>query len=112
MIEYRISGYLVGTIWMPRVECWKDVNFIFQREHTTEPFKRVCDDLRDAMLQITNDGDFQSCAVAGGILRVINVRQRGQGRVIREKVYDLARFPSVADMVRVDWEGPNGEGDA
>lgn len=106
MIEYRISGYLVGMIWMPHVECWKDVNFIFQREHTTEPFKRVCDDLRDAMLQITNDGDFQWCAIVHGDLIVRKIDGSRARRIIHERVIPLERFKSVADMVIVDWDGP------
>ena len=107
--EYTIYGYLVGTIWMPATECYRELEYTFVRheDERKNSWQDAKKDLREAMLHITNDGDFQSCAVADGVLCVRRVNE-GQGRrSTRERTYDLARFPSVADMVRTDWEGPS-----
>jgi hypothetical protein len=74
-----LYGQVAGNIWMPAVECTK----VFQLELTRIPRNRktrtypgiaprsmeiTC--LRDALLHVTNDGDFQSCAITWARLEV------------------------------------------
>ena len=107
--QFKISGYLVGPIWMPSTECFKDLAYTFQREQDkpARPFVNTCDDLRDALLTVTNDGDFQHCKVAHGVLTVRRITQGKAGtRITRERSFPLDKFPSIADMTRDDWDGP------
>lgn len=102
--EFIVSGYLFGKIWMPATECFKDVQFSFQRDTNPQrPFVNVCDDLRDACLRITNDGDFQSCKLAQAMITIRKTRTTGTGLCVRERSFDLNQFPSVADMVDTEW---------
>jgi hypothetical protein len=63
-----ISGELRGKIWMPAIECTKEFKQKFSRDN--RPFSYRIDNLRDALLHITNDGDFQSCALDYAVLTV------------------------------------------
>lgn len=56
-----LSGQIAGTIWMPAVECWKEFDYTLKDDDT----------FRDALLRITNDGDFQSCGITYGYLEVV-----------------------------------------
>lgn len=109
--EYTINGYVVGKIWMPATECWKELNYTFVRseEERAHPWQDARDDLRDAMLHVTNDGDFQSCRVCHGQLTVRKISETGARKIVTERIFDLAKFKSVADMVRDDWEGPHDD---
>jgi hypothetical protein len=99
-----IRGYLVGAIWMPNTECYKPLAYDLTREDArfTEPGT-----LRDHVLAATNDGDFQSCAIADGFLIVERVRHTSTGYVKRSRTFELSRFPSVSDCLRPDWDGPS-----
>lgn len=100
-----ISGYLVGTIWMPAAECYKPLTYDVLREarRYTEPDSVT---LRDHVLSATNDGDFQSCAIADGELLVTIARHEGNKRYTRTRAFPLAMFPSIADCIKTDWDGP------
>ena len=85
----RLYGEVQGTIWMPAAECTKrfDVRLVrIPRDSNTRtayahgwPMEITC--LRDALLHITNDGDFQSCGIAFAVLEVTHTR--GTRRVSR-----------------------------
>lgn len=106
--EYRIRGYLVGSAWMPAAECYKPLNYSFVRDalDKASPWQDARDDLRDALLHVTNDGDFQSASVADGFLTIR--RELGRG-LTHTRSFPLDRFPSVRDLIRSDWDGPSGE---
>jgi len=70
---------VAGNIWMPAVECTKEFHLELIRiprnsETRTYPgisprlMEITC--LRDALLHLTNDGDFQSCAISWAVLEV------------------------------------------
>lgn len=116
MREFSITGYVVGTIWMPAAECYKFVDYHFVRDEAdkSSPWVDVHDNLRDAMLHITNDGDFQSCALADGLLTVTDkFFDQANGMIAPRRTHSrswaVANFPSVADMVKFDWEGPQDD---
>lgn len=109
--EYTISGFLVGPIWMPATECWKDLHYTFVRadKDRASPWQDARDDLRDAVSAVTNDGDFQYCKIAHGIL-IVNIIDEKR-RIKRWRNIPLSEFPSVADMVMADWDGPYSDED-
>lgn len=59
-----ILGELQGNILWPNAPMTKAVREVFTPDNS--PFSRQWSGLRDALLQITNDGDFQSCRLANG----------------------------------------------
>jgi hypothetical protein len=108
-IQYQINGYLVGNAWMPSAECYKPLAYRFVREDSfrPSPFSDTQETLRDAMLEATRDGDFQSCDVADGFLTITKTVQRGATMRKVSRHFPLSMFASVSDMVRNDWDGPN-----
>lgn len=85
----RLYGEVQGTIWRPHAECTKDFDVRLVRvPHDSKtrtayvhgwPMEIAC--LRDALLHITNDGDFQSCGITYAVLEVTHTR--GSRRVSR-----------------------------
>ena len=101
--QHTLLGYLVGDIWMPQTECWKDLAYDLTSEDArfTEPGT-----LRDHVLRATNDGDFQSCEIADGVLKTVATIRKGERLYRRVRYTDLNACKSVADMVRREWDGP------
>jgi hypothetical protein len=74
----RLYGEVEGTIWMPSAVCTKsfDVRLVrIARDARTRvahahgwPWE--ISELRDALLSLTNDGDFQSCSITWAVLEV------------------------------------------
>jgi hypothetical protein len=101
-IETEITGFLVGNIWWPvGAECWKDVRYRCQDEQARTEGKMT---LRDHILRITNDGDFQSCVIAQGEITITATRYDPERRTLcrRSRSWPLDRFPSVADCLHDD----------
>jgi hypothetical protein len=101
----ELRGYLVGHIWMPNVECWKDLSYNITREDSQQGT------LRDHVLRATNDGDFRSCVIAGGEL-VATRREQREGRTVTiERRWPLDCFKSIRDMLHddPDWMPPYDE---
>ena len=67
--SYNISGQIQGLIWMPCVDCTKQFNKNFTKEQN-EPFKYQIENLRDALLNIINDGDFRDVVISEAFLTV------------------------------------------
>ena len=74
-----LYGEVAGTIWMPAVECTKEFHLELNRitrPSTTRTYPGIAPRsmeitcLRDALLHVTNDGDFQSCAITWAVLEV------------------------------------------
>ena len=74
-----LYGEVAGTIWMPAVECTKAFHLELIRIPRSSKSRRypgiapslmeiTC--LRDALLHLTNDGDFQFCAITWARLEV------------------------------------------
>lgn len=105
MIQFHhtIRGHLVGNIWMPNAECWKDLAYDITGEDVR--FTEPCT-LRDHVLRATNDGDFQHCEIAGGFIETVATITKGERVYRRTRLTALDDCRSVADMVRTDWDGP------
>ncbi len=74
-----LYGEVAGTIWMPAVECTKEFHLELTRiprNSTTSTYPGIAPRsveitcLRDALLHVTNDGDFQACAITWAVLEV------------------------------------------
>jgi hypothetical protein len=105
---FELQGYLTGTIWQG-CEAYKPLNLKFVRheEERPSPWIPAHETLRDAAIAATNDGDFQTCKIVDGFLRC-KARSK-PGYIVHERTYELRHFPSVADIVELDWCGPEWE---
>lgn len=74
-----LYGELEGSIWMPALECTKAFHLDLiriPRNSKTRTYPGIAPRsmeitcLRDALLHLTNDGDFQSCAITWAQLEV------------------------------------------
>lgn len=77
--KITLYGEVVGSIWMPAIECTKAFHLELTRiprNSSTRTYPGIAprsmeiNCLRDALLHVTNDGDFQSCAIAWARLEV------------------------------------------
>ena len=88
-IEIQLYGSIAGTIWMPSLECEKDFNVRLERIPRNSTIRTAhahgwtwqITNLRDALLTITNDGDFQSCSITWAVLVV--TRRKGNRSITR-----------------------------
>ena len=106
----KFYGEVAGQIWMPAVECTKEFHLELTRipRHSTTrtypgiaPRSMEITCLRDALLHLTNDGDFQSCAITWAVLEVshhFSDEPRGAHTVrTRTRVWELRGEGSNAD---------------
>ena len=105
-LQLSIHGFLVGHIWMPAAECYKPLAYDITAED--ERFSESLT-LREHVLRATNDGDFQSGAIADGYIKATVTKLQGASVVKRTRCFPLNRFPSIEDCRKDDWEGPMGE---
>ena len=70
--KFRIFGEVKGFIWMPSMECTKEFDKRFVRCNPDKRFvsSDEVSNLREALLKITNDGDFQSCSIDWAVLEI------------------------------------------
>jgi hypothetical protein len=77
--QITLYGELAGDIWMPAVRCTKlfQLELIRLPRHSKSrtypgiaPRSMEVTSLRDALLHVTNDGDFQSCGIVWAMLEV------------------------------------------
>ena len=108
--KIMLFGEIAGTIWMPAVECTKEFHLELvriPRASTTRTYPGIAPRsmeitcLRDALLHLTNDGDFQSCAISWARLEVSHYfggESRSTGTVkVRKRVWDLRGQDQNAD---------------
>jgi hypothetical protein len=108
--KITLYGEIAGHIWMPAVECTKAFHLELTRiprnsKTRTYPgiaprsMEITC--LRDALLHLTNDGDFQSCSITWARLEVSHYfgdETRGTRTVkIRTRVWELRGQGQDAD---------------
>ena len=105
----KLYGEVAGTIWMPAVECTKEFHLELTRipRHSTTrtypgiaPRSMEITCLRDALLHVTSDGDFQSCAITWAMLEVSHYFEEPRSTrtaQIRRRVWVLRGRGSNAD---------------
>ena len=103
-----LYGEIAGNIWMPAVECTKEFRLELNRipcNSATRTYPGIAPRsmeitcLRDALLHITNDGDFQSCSIAWGVLEISHYFGNDGTRTaeIRNRVWELRGKGQDAD---------------
>ncbi len=116
-----LYGEVAGQIWMPAVECSKEFRLELTRiprDSTTRTYPGIAPRfmeitcLRDALLHLTNDGDFQSCAITWAVLEVSHYfgdETRGTRTVrTRTRVWELRGKGPNADCFTVVQSNDNG----
>ena len=77
--KITLYGEIAGPIWRPAVECSKEFHLELvriPRTSTSRTYPGIAPNsmeitcLRDALLHLTNDGDFQSCSITWARLEV------------------------------------------
>ncbi len=80
--KITLYGEIAGTIWMPAVECSKEFHLELTRIPRTSstrtypgiaPRSMEITCLRDALLHLINDGDFQTCTINWARLEVSHI---------------------------------------
>lgn len=97
-----ISGTIAGEIWMPGATCGKTFaasNDEYPHNAGTIDGVSVPATLRDMVLHVTNDGDFQSCSIIDATVTFERTERTRTGIVTRSRHMDIRQFPSVADCV-------------
>ena len=108
--KITLYGEIAGTIWMPSVECSKEFHIELvriPRTSTTRTYPGIAPRsmeitcLRDALLHLTNDGDFQSCSINWARLEVAHTfgdESRGTRTVkTRTRLWELSGQGENAD---------------
>jgi len=108
--KITLNGEVGGTIWMPAVECTKEFHLELiriPRNSKTRTYPGIAPRsmeitcLRDALLQLTNDGDFRSCAITWARLEVSHYFEDELHRTgtasIRTRVWELRGTGQDAD---------------
>jgi hypothetical protein len=94
--EIILSGILQGRLWYGQ-ECEKQ----FREKFTlcAEPFSHEWNGLRDALLHITNDGDFMSCSILFGQITVVYGGETPSGKYQELRKYaDLEPCKAICDL--------------
>ena len=108
--KITLYGEVAGIIWMPAVECSKEFHLELiriPRSSNTRTYPGIAPRsmevtcLRDALLHVTNDGDFQSSSITWARLEVSHTfgdETRGTHTMkVRTRVWDLRGEGENAD---------------
>lgn len=88
-----IYATLRGDIWMPYMECTKETVTKFTPKGIA--FSRKWAGLRDALLHITNDGDFRDCKIDWGCM----VIRWYDGKYYLERQVEIPRCKLTEDCL-------------
>lgn len=99
-IQATITGYLVGPLWQPGCEAWKPLSYDLTRRNAQYSDGKA--PLRDHLCNIINDGDFQSCSIAQGVVEITAQSVKNGKRYIIVKTFPLERFKDAADIIHDD----------
>lgn len=95
-----INGTKRGLIWWPRMDAEKSFSYTPKEDET----------LRDAILRITNDGDFESCDVLlDTFVEVTMIKATATSTLKRTRFFEINSplFTSIQDCITEDY--PNFE---
>ena len=97
----EVRGIIAGRIWMPAATCGKPFKVLNQKypHRAGDDLQNERATLRDMVLRVTNNGDFQSCQVIDAQVTFRRTVQTTTGTKIRTRSMDIRQFPSVADCV-------------
>ena len=93
-VSVRLTGQVVGRIWMPATEAWKDFDLTFEKgSFGNIRLSRQIESLGEALEQITNDGDFQSCRIGNCYMTVSYCK--GSRKVSRSRELTGRDYPEL-----------------
>ncbi len=96
-VQMFIHGTIQGNIWMGGLPCEKSVNYtVRDGTHFTDG-KR--ESLRDAVLRITNDGDFQSCELLANSYLQIKLTRANKTLTRNFDLNNKDLFPTIQDCI-------------
>jgi hypothetical protein len=111
--KITLCGEVAGIIWMPAMECTKAFHLELiriPRNSRTRTYPGMAPHsmeitcLRDALLNLTNDGDFQSCAITWARLEISHFEDKHHGTAttkVRTRVWELRGSGRDADCFRI-----------
>ncbi len=82
-ITIRIHGTISGPIWWPVGEEYSK-EFDERFSYDSQPFATQIDCLRDALLHITNDGDFQHASIQDAVMEVSHTYWRYNSGLVHD----------------------------
>jgi hypothetical protein len=90
-LKIKLSGTIIGKVWMPN--CLGSTDF--KKEYTldNQPFTEKWNGLRSAVLDITNNGNFQSCAIKDMYITV----SYSQKKTFITKTKEINKCKLIAD---------------
>jgi hypothetical protein len=98
-VEFR--GLLFGSIWMPNIECTKPIlrryNMPVERNASMLGFSDYRGSIRDTLIDLTNDGDFQNAKVAD--LTMFVTRYNPETHTKRVRSWTIRYTPDNADCL-------------
>lgn len=98
-ITTKLHATVRGTIWMPAVECTKEITVNLTQERTRLTPNRG-GSLRYMVNGVLSDGDFQSCAIDEDAVFEFTLTRRTNDREIKKTRWiPITRFPSLADCI-------------
>ena len=98
-IRAVLYGTLIGKIWMPAIECTKDVQVDLTRERERLTPNRG-GSLRHMIVRICADGDFQSSNLSDdSVIEVTCWSRRGDTVIKRSKMIPITKFKDIQDCV-------------
>lgn len=108
----EILGDYYGKIWMPMIECSKSFHVSTKDWPFNDGQKWT---LREILLKILNDGDFQSTSLTKDTMVIFHHRSIDKSKstnvtVTKTRVMEIDKFKSVKDLIG-DKEGIDIEGE-
>jgi len=94
-----LTGTVIGTIWMPCAECWKDVNIDNGDFRFSDGGKPTA---RDFALKAVCDGDFRQCKLSADsefTFRKNHYADNGRLAKTTWRTIPASAFPSISDMI-------------
>ena len=100
-IRFKIQGTLRGSLWMGG-DAEKQINYTVK--DGTHFVQNERETLREAVLRITNDGDFQGSNLLADSVLIVEMWKANNKRIIRAfELYNPALFPTIADSIIEDY---------
>ena len=78
----EINATVQGRIWMPAILCEMNVSETF-KPAPSGPWSSDWTGLRDALLKVTNQGDFQSCWIVDATMVVTWFNKSNRTRIVK-----------------------------
>ena len=104
-VTIEVHARVIGRFWMPAALAYKDNRAVFSVDD--RPFTRQWSGMRDALLHLANDGDFQGAALADVQLTIKRELPTGNGygvtyhrvNMAARAIADLAADPAGIETV-------------